>query len=129
MKEKSKKRKINIKNFIMDQKYISGLGNIYANEILFLSSINPQKTYKLSDNEILKIILSTKRILTKAIQLGGSSIKDFNNISGKKGDFQNKFKVYNRANKSCLKPKCVGSIKKIYIGNRSTFYCQKCQKI
>ena len=114
----------------MDQKNISGLGNIYANEILFLSSINPKKmTYKLLDEQILKIISSTKRILTKAIQLGGSSIKDFNSISGKKGDFQNKFKVYNRANKSCLKPKCDGSIKKIYISNRSTFYCQKCQKI
>ena len=130
LKNKCKKKYISIKNFIMDQKNISGLGNIYANEILFLSSIHPKKmTYKLSDEQILKIILSTKRILTKAIQLGGSSIKDFNNISGKKGDFQNKFKVYNRANKSCLKPKCVGSIKKIYIGNRSTFYCQKCQKI
>ena len=130
LKNQCKKKYISIKNFIMDQKNISGLGNIYANEILFLSSINPKKmTYKLLDEQILKIISSTKKILTKAIQLGGSSIKDFNSISGKKGDFQNKFKVYNRANKSCLKPKCDGSIKKIYISNRSTFYCQKCQKI
>ena len=73
----------------MDQKYISGLGNIYANEILFLSSINPQKkSYKLSDNEILKIIFNTKSILKKAIQLGGSSIKDFNSVSGKKDYFK-----------------------------------------
>ena len=130
MKKKSKKRKINIKNFIMNQKYISGLGNIYANEILFLSSINPKKkAYKLSDNEILKIVFNTKNILKKAIQLGGSSIKDFSSISGKKGLFQERFKVYDRANKSCLKPECEGSIKKIYISNRSTFYCQKCQKI
>ena len=69
-------------------------------------------TYKLLDEQIIKIISSTKRILTKAIQLGGSSIKDFNSISGKKGDFQNKFKVYNRVNKSCFKAKCNGSIKK-----------------
>ena len=113
LKNKCKKKYISIKNFIMDQKNISGLGNIYANEILFLRSIHPKKmTYKLLDEQILKIISSTKRILTKAIQLGGSSIKDFNSISGKKGDFQNKFKVYNRTNKSCLKPKCDGSIKK-----------------
>ena len=64
----------------------------------------------------------------KAIQLGGSSIKDFNSISGKKGIFR-KNSGYNRANKSCLKPKCGGSVKKIYISNRSTFFCPKCQKI
>ena len=71
----------------------------------------------------------TKKILKSAIKLGGSSIKDFSSVSGKKGLFQQKFKVYDRANKSCLKPECEGSIKKIYISNRSTFYCQKCQKI
>ena len=114
----------------MDQKYISGLGNIYANEVLYVSSIHPKnQTYKLSDNQVRKIIFNTKTILKKAIQLGGSSIKDFNSVSGKKGGFQKNFKVYNRANKSCLKPECRGLIKKIYISNRSTFYCQKCQKI
>ena len=82
-----------------------------------------------SPQEILKIVCYTKNILKKSIQLGGSSIKDFSSVSGKKGLFQEKFKVYDRANKSCLKPECEGSIKKIYISNRSTFYCQKCQKI
>ena len=114
----------------MDQKYVSGLGNIYVNEILFSCSINPRKQVnKLSNEQVAKIVLNTKKTLNLSIQLGGSSIKDFNSVSGKKGDFQNKFKVYNRANKSCLRPKCDGPIKKIYIGNRSTFYCQKCQKI
>ncbi len=130
LKTKCQKRKINIKNFMMDQKHISGLGNIYVNEILFVSSIHPKKmTYKLSDIQILKIISNTKIILKKAIQLGGSSIKDFNSVSGKKGVFQKKFKVYDRANKSCLRPQCDGLIKKIYTSNRATFYCPKCQKI
>ena len=130
MKNKCKKRHIYIKNFMMNQKYISGLGNIYVNEILFISSIHPKKTTsKLSDIQISKIILNTKKILNKAIQLGGSSIKDFNSVSGKKGVFQKNFKVYDRANKSCLKPECRGFIKKIYISNRSSFYCEKCQKI
>ena len=129
MRQRSKNKKINIKNFLMDQKCISGLGNIYANEILFISSINPKKnTNKLSDREIIKIVSNTKKILKKAIQLGGSSIKDFNGVSGNKGLFQQKFKVYDRANKSCLKAECEGSIKKIYVSNRSTFYCEKCQK-
>ncbi len=129
LKNKCKKKNTYIKNFIMDQKNISGLGNIYSNEILFISSIHPKKmTCKLSDDQISKIVLNTKTILKEAIQLGGSSIKDFNSITGKKGNFQKKFKVYNRADKSCLKAKCKGKIKKLYIGNRSTFYCQNCQK-
>ncbi len=130
MRERCKKMKTNIKSFLMDQKCISGLGNIYTNEILFVSSIHPKKSAnKLDDNEIARIVNNTKIILRKAIQLGGSSIKDFNSVSGTRGLFQEKFKVYDRANKSCLKPQCKGSIKKIYISNRSTFYCQKCQKI
>ena len=130
MKNKCKKKHIYIKNFMMNQKNISGLGNIYVNEILFISSIHPKNTTSnLSDIQISKIVLNTKKILNRAIQLGGSSIKDFNSISGKKGSFQKNFKVYDRANKSCLKLECRGLIKKIYISNRSSFYCQKCQKI
>ena len=119
----------NIKNFLMDQKHVSGLGNIYVNEILFKSSINPRKlTHKISDFEINKIIINTKKILKDSIRQGGSTIRDFKSTSGQKGVFQQSFMVYDRENKGCMKKKCKGNIKKIYIGNRSTFFCQNCQK-
>ena len=113
----------------MDQKIVSGLGNIYVNEILHKSSIHPRKISKnLNNNQIQKIIKNTKKILKKAITLGGSSIRDFKDASGNTGNFQQKFLVYDRADKTCKKVSCGGIIKKIYISNRSTFYCYKCQK-
>ena len=123
-----RKCKKNVKNFLMDQKYISGLGNIYANEILFSSSINPRKLVKkISNGQVVKIVLNTKKILMRSIQLGGSSIRDFNTVSGQKGKYQEMFMVYDRENKLCRKKKCNGRVKKIYINNRSTFFCNKCQ--
>ena len=104
----------------MDQKYISGLGNIYANEILFYSSINPSKlANKLSNGQVAKIILNTRKVLKSSIQLGGSSIRDFNTVSGKKGKYQDRFMVYDRVNKLCRKKNCKGRVKKIYISNLS----------
>ena len=118
-----------VKNLLMDQKFVAGLGNIYANEILFFSGVKPyKKIKKLSDNEIKNIIKLTKRIITKAIKLGGSSIRDFSSSSGKKGSFQQHFSVYSKKGKKCIKKNCNGIIKKIIISNRSTFYCNKCQK-
>ena len=122
-------KKRNIKNFLMDQKFVAGLGNIYANEILFFSNIKPtRKNSSLSDLEIKKIIKFTKKILLKAITLGGSSIKDFSSDSGKKGSFQQHFMVYGRKGENCLKKKCRGKITKIFLANRASFYCTKCQK-
>jgi formamidopyrimidine-DNA glycosylase len=124
---KGKKR--NIKNILMDQTFISGLGNIYVNEILFFSGIRPEKKIKkLSDEEIKKIIKFSKRIISKAIILGGSSIKDFSSSSGKKGSFQQHFNVYGKKGENCLNVKCKGKIKKIVIANRASFFCNKCQK-
>jgi Formamidopyrimidine-DNA glycosylase len=121
--------KKNVKNFLMDQKNVAGLGNIYVNEILHTSSINPRKISKnLKLDEIKKIIKNTKIILKKAIFLGGSSIRDFKGISGNTGNFQQKFKVYGRDGQLCRKSGCKGIIKKIYISNRSTFHCIRCQK-
>ena len=122
-------KKKDIKSFLIDQKFVSGIGNIYASEILFLSRVNP-KTYamKLSKEECKKIIIFSKSVLNKAIKKGGSSIRDFKNISGQNGSFQKEFKVYQRENLSCLRKKCDGKIKKIFISNRSTFFCNTCQK-
>ena len=113
----------------MDQKFKSGLGNIYVNEILFFSGIRPaKKIKKLSNLEIQKIIKHSKKIISKAIMLGGSSIKDFSSSSGKKGSFQQHFSVYGKKGENCFKAKCEGKIKKIVIANRASFFCNKCQK-
>ena len=122
-------KKKDIKSFLIDQKFVSGIGNIYASEILFLSKINPT-TYamKLSKEECKKIITFSKNVLNNAIQKGGSSIRDFKNTSGKSGNFQKEFKVYQRENLNCIRNKCTGKIKKIFISNRSTFFCNTCQK-
>ena len=116
-------KKKDIKSFLLDQKFVSGIGNIYASEILFLSKINPT-TYamKLSKEECKKIITFSKSVLNKAIQKGGSSIRDFKNTSGENGNFQKELKVYQRKNLNCLRSKCSGKIKKIFISNRSTFF-------
>ena len=122
-------RKRSIKNILMDQKCVSGLGNIYANEILFLSGIKPnRKVTKLKNYELEKIIKSSKKILKNSIRLGGSTIKDFSSENGKKGVFQQHFKVYGRENQKCSNADCNLKIIRTVISNRATFFCKKCQK-
>ena len=128
LKKKIKYKSKNIKNILLDQNIISGIGNIYASEILFYSKINPQtKGKEIKNIEIKKIIKWTKYILTKAINKGGSSIKNFKNVKGKIGTFQKEFKVYDQEGKKCPRIKCKGVIQKIIITNRSTFFCKFCQ--
>jgi len=122
-------KKKDIKSFLLDQKFVSGIGNIYASEILFFCKINPTTAaMKLSKKDCKNIILFTKKVLNKAIKKGGSSIRDFRDTFGKSGNFQKEFKVYQRENLNCLRSKCGGKIRKIFISNRSTFFCNTCQK-
>jgi len=119
----------NIKNILLDQKYISGIGNIYANEILFFSKINPNKLgKKINISEMKKLLVFSKKVLRKAIKKGGSTIRDFKNAEGTKGSFQDEFKVYNKDGFKCPNSLCAKFIKKITISNRSSFYCPDCQK-
>ena len=129
IQNKFSNKKKNIKNFLLDQNFVSGIGNIYANEILFYCKINPFKiarniTYK----EINKLVKYSKLILNLAIKYGGSSIRDFKNTKGVTGLFQNEFKVYGKENKNCSRKNCQGKISKFFISNRSTFFCNLCQK-
>ena len=95
-----------IKDILMDQKVVSGLGNIYVNEILFLSGINPRKKIKkLKEENLRKIIYFTKKILKKSILDGGSSIQNFSNTDGKSGVFQQQFNVYGQKGERCVKKK------------------------
>ena len=124
-----KGRNKDIKSFLLDQKFISGIGNIYASEILFFSKINPfKKASLLNKKECKNIISNSKKILLKAISKGGSSIRNFQDISGSKGAFQNEFKVYQQEGKKCKNLGCTDLIKKKIISNRSTFFCDSCQK-
>ena len=124
-----KNKKKNIKSCLIDQKFVSGIGNIYASEILFLSKINPlKKVCELNKIECKKIIINSKKILLKAIIKGGSSIRNFKDTHGSKGGFQNEFKVYMQEGKRCKNLGCSNYIKKKIISNRSTFFCNFCQK-
>ena len=127
-KNKIKNHKIPIKSILLDQSIISGIGNIYANEILFLSSINPNKKANLiTKNEINKILDNSKIILKKAIKHGGTTIATFSHGNGISGKFQNELLVHGRVGllcKKCMKSK----IKKIKINQRGTYFCHSCQK-
>jgi len=129
LKKYLKNKNKNIKNFLLDQKFVSGIGNIYASEILFYSKINPLKKGKnITNQEIIKIIKKSRYVLDKAIKKGGSTIKDFKSAKGNKGTYQDEFVVYDRKNKNCKTKNCKAKIIKLVISNRSTFISKYCQK-
>jgi formamidopyrimidine-DNA glycosylase len=120
------KKKGKIKQVLMDQNFIVGIGNIYASEILFSSGIHPEEDVsKLDDSDLKKIYSSMQKILNKSIELKGDSFSDFRTISGEKGGFQTIVNVYGREGEKCFK--CGEKIKRIVQGGRSSFYCPKCQ--
>ena len=123
-----KGKKKNIKNFLLDQNFVSGIGNIYASEILFLCKIKPDRKVSLLNKEdCKKIIFNSRKVLFNAIKKGGSSIRDFKNTAGKSGNFQKNFNVYERKGLNCKRSGCNGIIKKKIISNRSSFFCNICQ--
>ena len=125
---KSKATQRTIKNLLMDQRFISGIGNIYANEILFLAKIKPNKiSSKLNLIDIGRLHSSIGKVLKRALKLGGSSIKDFKSSVGQKGRFQNEFKVYDREDLKCLKTGCSGLIVRVVSQGRASFFCDECQ--
>jgi formamidopyrimidine-DNA glycosylase len=121
-----KKRVINIKNALIDQKIIAGIGNIYASEILYKAKINPlRKVNSLSQNDLNSIITFTKIILKKSIDVGGTTIRDHIQPDGSLGYFKQKLQVYGKVNEKCKT--CNSFIVKEVISNRSTFICKYCQ--
>ena len=127
LKEKYKKKTLPIKTVLLDQEIIVGIGNIYADEILFFSKINPYKKAKdLNEKELQSIIDNTKKVLEKAIEDGGTTIRSYTSEEGVEGRNQNNLKVHQRENERCYN--CNSIIKKDKIGGRGTYYCPKCQK-
>ena len=121
-----KKRVINIKNALIDQKIIAGIGNIYASEILYKAKINPlRKVNSLSQNDLNSIITFTKIILKSSIDVGGTTIRDHMQPDGSLGYFKQKLQVYGKVNEKCKT--CNSFIVKEVISNRSTFICKHCQ--
>lgn len=116
-----------IKTVLLDQTIISGLGNIYANEVLFAAGINPfKKAQDITKKEAENIISSADKIIKKAIEMGGTTIKSYTSSLGVTGKFQQELKVHKREGEKCLV--CNTIIRNEKINGRSTYYCPKCQK-
>ncbi|MBL6805803.1 MAG: bifunctional DNA-formamidopyrimidine glycosylase/DNA-(apurinic or apyrimidinic site) lyase [Pseudomonadales bacterium] len=124
---RSRGRKAPIKTFIMDSKVVVGVGNIYANEALFFAGINPQRAAgKVSLARYEKLVECIKRVLARAIEVGGTTLRDFTGSDGKPGYFAQSLQVYGRAEQPCNL--CEAPLKEIRLGQRSTVYCTRCQR-
>ena len=118
-----------LKNILMDQKMVAGLGNIYVSEALWDSQIIPTRVgQNMSLGDCKKLVRSIKKVLGKAINFGGTTLKDYRQVGGEVGYFQNKLKVYGKAGKKCCRQKCQGTVKRAILNGRSTYYCDFCQK-
>jgi len=118
----------NIKNLIMNQKIVAGIGNIYANESLFIAGIDPRRRAKqLKEREIKKLYQAIKQILNKAIKLRGTSSDTYVDVGGEEGSYKKEAYVYDREGEKCRRINCLGKIDKIKISNRGTYFCPKCQ--
>jgi len=123
-----RKPKTKIKQFLMDQQNIAGIGNIYSDEILWQVKINPFKTVNLlTSRELKKLYLTMRQILKKAVKLKGTSTSDYVDAAGKPGVYAEKLFVYQREGEPCRR--CQTKIKRVKIGGRSAHFCPKCQKI
>lgn len=121
------RRKLPVKSFLMDQKVISGIGNIYACEILHKAGIDPcSRADRLTRDQWLKIARAAKSILKKAVECRGTSVSDWRDLFGREAEFQNHLHVYAREGESCRR--CGVKIKREKLGGRGTYYCPSCQR-
>lgn len=124
--ERSRKRKISIKAFVMDSKIVVGVGNIYASEVLFRAGIRPSiSAGKVSKSRYLKLVTAIKEVLGEAVAQGGTTLRDFTNEQGNPGYFGQKLLVYGRAGKPCTR--CQSMIKQTRQNQRASYYCPQCQ--
>ncbi|WP_033161235.1 DNA-formamidopyrimidine glycosylase [[Mycoplasma] collis] len=125
---KLQKRKQKIKTALLDQTLILGLGNIYVDEVLFASNLNPEtKTNELSLKKVKEIIANSTLILKKSIELGGSSIDSYTSLNKQEGQYQNFLKVHTKKGHPCKV--CKSIILKTKINGRGTYFCPLCQKV
>jgi len=123
----SRGRRVAIKPFLMTSQIVVGVGNIYANEALFLAGIHPSKPAgKVSKKKMVQLVEAVKIILSKAIEAGGTTLQDFVQEDGSPGYFEQHLKVYGRGGEACLN--CQRPLKEIRIGQRASVFCSACQK-
>ncbi len=124
-----KGRNTPIKTALLDQRIVSGLGNIYVCEVLYRAGISPKrKAGQLSQRRVASLVPIIRDVLTEAITAGGSSLRDYRQADGELGYFQHVFRVYDREGDPCSTSDCAGTITRIVQGGRSTFYCPQCQR-
>lgn len=129
LSEQVKNKSGSVKDLLMDQKHIGGIGNIYALEALYKAKISPLRLCSaISKKEWQLLSSEIPRILQKAIELGGSSISTYLSLNGTKGNFQDLHQVYGRTGENCLKKDCKGVIQRIVQNGRSSWLCLLCQK-
>ncbi|MDR9435502.1 MAG: bifunctional DNA-formamidopyrimidine glycosylase/DNA-(apurinic or apyrimidinic site) lyase [Thiohalophilus sp.] len=125
--QRSRGRKLAIKSFVMDSKIVTGVGNIYANEALFIAGIHPQRAAgRISRERYQQLAVAIKQVLEAAIREGGTTLRDFTASDGKPGYFRLKLHVYERDQEPCHQ--CGKALRQIVIAQRSTYYCQHCQR-
>jgi formamidopyrimidine-DNA glycosylase len=116
-----------VKDVLMDQRVVAGLGNIYVNEILFRAGVRPRRNMsKVSLDECTRIVVATREVIADAIEHRGSTISDFLDGIGRRGGYQGRHCVYDREGQPC--PRCRAPIKAVVVGQRSSFYCPACQR-
>ncbi len=126
----NKKKNSKIKSFLMKQEFVAGLGNIYANEVLYRSNIHPLRLISsLNKKDVRNLYRQVKLVLSEAVELRGSTVADeaYRDTDGKKGKFANKIQVYARKGEPCIK--CGHPIELVRIEGRSSFICPQCQKL
>lgn len=132
---RAQNKKVNLKAFLMDQRIVAGLGNIYVSEALHRAGLAPTRRAKtLCDSKgrptdrAERLVVAIKRVLEQAIDAGGSTLRDYRHADGSSGAFQDAFTVYDRAGLLCVTADCGGEIKRTVHSGRATFYCPRCQR-
>ena len=127
--ERLKGRNVPIKTALLDQRVVSGLGNIYVCEVLFRAGIHPaRKAGNIGRDRVSSLVPLIRDVLSEAIEAGGSSLRDYRQADGELGYFQHAFAVYDQEGNPCTKDGCNGQIKRIVQSGRSSFYCSTCQR-
>jgi formamidopyrimidine-DNA glycosylase len=123
----SRGRRVAVKEFIMQARVVVGVGNIYASESLFRAGIHPRRAAgRIGQERYEKLAVTIREVLSEAIQQGGTTLRDFTDGEGRPGYFQQELRVYGRAGRPCLN--CGTAIRQLRLGQRSTFYCPRCQR-
>jgi len=124
-----KTRSSPVKNFLLDQRVIAGIGNIYASEALWRAGISPlRKASRISQKKAGMLVVAIRDVLNDAINSGGSTLRNYRSVAGNLGYFQHQFCVYDQAGEPCKNADCSSYIRRIVQTGRSTFYCPSCQK-